>query len=1727
MKDSRATNPALRRQTPTQDVAPAQRRAPGPAAQKPAAQLPPSAHDADASAYLDHLSEVAASTGLDVSGYLPQNAPPSWTRQVRPWYRVLAWERSDSATDTATAALSPPRVGAGLLAEDEDLLAEMTRMVEDEGAERAGPAPRAYTGERGEHSGEHSGAAHWRVDRLPVADEAGWAVLHALSRDLPSPAPAPPLAGVHEALGGLLGLRGDVAPGPVALADAIREQGAPEPASLDALQTGFAPYPDFAHAASLQVDALQSMDVAGVEASAVPVMRRAESSGRWDPARVQALMGQSRGGAMPDALRERMGSALGQPLPGVVIHTDEAAAKAAEALNARAFAQGYHLYFGAGAFTPGTAEGDELLAHELTHVLQYDQGRLDASSGGMEVSSPTDQAEQEAERAGRRAATSLQTGPELNTRFEPGFDQAVDLDEEVGDESTLDWADSSAFAAARWGVATGLGVLGVVAGTAELDAETIEDAPVMGGWLGDLWDAVSDGVSEVWDGVVELGSDALMLLVRSVAPDLANLIEQGPATIIQDVIAETVGGWVEGLLGDFDLGGIIETISVVTAEVGTTLAGVAAGDAACCETFGQWMSGISDVINGILNNPAIEAIKSIMMGVQSVAIDLFAMVIEPQFEMLQTILGGAWSAITAVVDTVSGWFATVRDFASDAWDWVCEALGFGGGEGGVWEWLKEFAQEAWATVQETFAPVIEPLKTIGTILVALSPLGMIYGAFQVAGEFLEVAGWLWDNWGDPDLFDKAHDELGHTVLPGILDAGKSFADAFSGIISGLGEGLAALATAALQLLGAVTGMPLLSIATGFIQTLSDGITAASSWVTGTLSSVGSSIADIASGLWAWAKPIIEVCISIGLCILNPAMIPIVLAGWAWQALPDCIKAPIIDLLLDIVIGVLQATPDLLILGPLWLVMKPGILGFLEQVRGMAPEAKVVISNKVARFMTGASLDFIFGFVGGFLKGIWEGITDPFVLAWMLFKGLVQLGDWLGDMAVNAFTGSTETAAAPDLSKQAIGLGSHVVGRVVGGGFARSMDGPAARMGDDGLEALSGGVDGLPANARAAVEEAFEEVAPQVTPKIAGRLSRKATARSATASAGAEGEQQRQQAPQTDNERNQQAMQEIASQMWSDLGGKISELAAGFGPAVEEFFAGGEGMSFSGLMESMGSMWPQIQQGIHDLGGTLAQQICAWFYGDAAEGEMGNAIGWLTGTILFEIVLFYFTAGAGTAIVEGSRILKYLLKFMDWTGAALGAAFKGLSKLGGFLLKIGKGIGSMLSAAGGRIKAMVDLVVEIGEKFIKYAGDLLSKVGKGGDGAVAREAAEEGGERVTREAAEEGGERVTRETAEEGGERAGREAAEEGGEQGGKKADDVAAAAEKKRAEAMARSVIVTADLQNWEIAVLAAALAVIAANHKAVHRFDTEREGDGEYTIWMIASRKKIAQDVDLRRQGAEDIPGYQGRLEKRRTELLEQEERLTKEYEKLLDELDTNPKAATRIDELDAELDRVNGELRGLNDTLGEGGEVAGRVEKQNRITEADEVGDAAWQQRKADWADETLAGGRKLDEGFWRRIEDARTPDEITAAKAEIASIRAEIAGSSRSNRRDLLMDLTEREARLDHRMRLSRVMDEVPSGGWTDEALEQRIVSGGKGDVYANSQEQAQTIANRLENRARVDDGNFDAGNFHGPERHRGSRPQFSQSANTAPEDMHINVKGTLDGQHFESHIYFPTP
>ena len=87
------------------------------------------------------------------------------------------------------------------------------------------------------------------------------------------------------------------------------------------------------------------------------------------------------GQALPKDVQSEMGKSFGHDFSQTRVHTDAKSAKMASGMGAKAFATGNSVAFAPGQYNPKSASGKELLAHELTHVVQQ-SGGVQAKSEG-------------------------------------------------------------------------------------------------------------------------------------------------------------------------------------------------------------------------------------------------------------------------------------------------------------------------------------------------------------------------------------------------------------------------------------------------------------------------------------------------------------------------------------------------------------------------------------------------------------------------------------------------------------------------------------------------------------------------------------------------------------------------------------------------------------------------------------------------------------------------------------------------------------------------------------------------------------------------------------------------------------------------------------------------------------------------------------------------------------------------------------------------------------------------------------------------------------------------------------------------------------------------------------------------------------------------------------------------------------------------------------------------
>ncbi|MBB6109496.1 protein of unknown function [Mucilaginibacter lappiensis] len=84
----------------------------------------------------------------------------------------------------------------------------------------------------------------------------------------------------------------------------------------------------------------------------------------------------SSGQTLPESSRQFFEPRFGRNFSNVRIHTDTVAAKSAQSINALAYTTGNNIVFNSGQFSPESDDGRQLIAHELTHVIQQGDSNI-------------------------------------------------------------------------------------------------------------------------------------------------------------------------------------------------------------------------------------------------------------------------------------------------------------------------------------------------------------------------------------------------------------------------------------------------------------------------------------------------------------------------------------------------------------------------------------------------------------------------------------------------------------------------------------------------------------------------------------------------------------------------------------------------------------------------------------------------------------------------------------------------------------------------------------------------------------------------------------------------------------------------------------------------------------------------------------------------------------------------------------------------------------------------------------------------------------------------------------------------------------------------------------------------------------------------------------------------------------------------------------------------------
>jgi hypothetical protein len=653
--------------------------------------------------------------------------------------------------------------------------------------------------------------------------------------------------------------------------------------------------------------------VVALSSSRLIQAQRALSSARetTEPAPAGSLIpAESPGEPLDEQTRLFMESRFKRDLRDVRVHRDVQSAESANALDADAYTTGRDIYFAPGKYDPAMQEGRHLIAHEIAHTVQQGQGAASdttaMASRGIVIGAADDPLEAEAERAADEVAGSGERGVPLSA-----------------------------------------------------DAQR----PIRRSWIGSAWEAtggrVVSYVGEKVEGAIEAVEDWVIEKIEEYAPGLLTLLRGG----VVEYVKERITSALDGKFGEVTtrvqkdgfLGAAAGTFGELTTGLGKAASGLAAS---ACESFAHVAEVVTNFAKSVAG-PLFDGVKTVAGWVGRFFSFLWNDIVGPVWEGIKSIAGTVWKWIEDKAKWIWDKTAFIRQTIGRAWNWIKRQFGVAWESGtGVLDWLKEKAKAAWDWIYEFTKPIHGPLKIIGGVLLLLSPFGPIIAIWKGAPVLWDALTWLYSQWKKTDFIVVARKALTEHILPAVVSGTQAAAGFLETAANWIVEKVDSINAALDGLLDALGVTSLLALAKRAVQFVADAFRKFASWAKNDFVKTLHEVKAVLLKIWSFVKPVLAFLLKLVIVVANPLLLPIVITGYLWQALPDCFKPPIIDFILDLLIAVVRSLPTFKILGEAWPPAKAKILGALTELRNSGVDEKIAASNRVARIMSGEDLAWL-------------------------------------------------------------------------------------------------------------------------------------------------------------------------------------------------------------------------------------------------------------------------------------------------------------------------------------------------------------------------------------------------------------------------------------------------------------------------------------------------------------------------------------------------------------------------------------------------------------------------------------------------------------------------------------------------------------------------------------------------------------------------------------------------
>ncbi|WP_298892649.1 DUF4157 domain-containing protein [uncultured Psychroserpens sp.] len=511
--------------------------------------------------------------------------------------------------------------------------------------------------------------------------------------------------------------------------------------------------------------------------------------------------------------------------------------------------------------------------------------------------------------------------------------------------------------------------------------------------LTNIGGAISDTVSSGVDTVRNAGASFMRTTLNQYAPGLWDLLTNGVDVELKRRIFQSVMRVVRNLKTQIENSDLVGKIRDFFSNSKVKLKQWKNEVADKCNTLYEKIDALVSFF-GDMTDPVIQQIRLGLQTLGGYASAFWDNIGKPAWEAIRQFAGDAWDWLQSTARWIWDRTEGIRQLFVDIWEWIKTQLGLlQDSATSIWDRFKEIAAEVWEEIKSYIEPVLQPLKVLGGLMLAFSPLGPIVAIYQAGPRIWESLKWVVTNWSGWQTLIDLKDQFANEILPAISRGAQQAKLHLQQAVTWVNGIVTSVKQAVKDFLNSIGILQVIDEVRGFmaeLRLLFNQIKAEFDSLYTSLkedfNAVMTLAKDLLQSLWECVRPILDFVLGIVALVINPFMWPVyavaLITRLAWFFLPRDLKIVAIDFVIELLRGAVEYLRPSGVPEQIWNIFRSGAVSFLNRLDGYTPDEKINFVNKVLNLLIDPRT------YGAWMRGLIGGFLHQ---AWTLVSGVISLG----------------------------------------------------------------------------------------------------------------------------------------------------------------------------------------------------------------------------------------------------------------------------------------------------------------------------------------------------------------------------------------------------------------------------------------------------------------------------------------------------------------------------------------------------------------------------------------------------------------------------------------------------------------------------------------------------------------------------------------------------------------